>query len=312
MAFIDIPNAKKRDEIVQNYLSTITQVQQRNEDEKASNLKKQKFLEKTFEPIVRATEKSTVAITEELKKKKEEEGVDFLSHYLSLDKKFLDKYYGIQRKADGSLMMGKTKITTIGSKITIDDKTFETTPGLWSLIMLNSPQGYTNDDYAVYRDIVELTDVVNNPQNVGNGRPDTTNKYKLLEKLYWGEEQEEQEQEGEGILEDFYRKQYPGIVGYGIEFLPGDIQGLLSKLGLLLAEFKAGNYNTRNQIVAILDELKRRKQLTNKKYKEINTFLSKGAGFPVLTPGFFHQDNEDTVGATAVRQALKEISKKNI
>ena len=306
MAFIDIPNAKKRDEIVQNYLSTITQVQQRNEDEKASNLKKQKFLEKTFEPIVRATEKSTVAITEELKKKKEkeEEGVEFLSHYLSLDKKILDNYFGIQRKADGSLVMGKTKITTIGSKITIDDKTFETTPGLWSLIMLNNPQGYTSDDYAVYRDIVELTDVVNNPQNVGNGRPDQTNKYKLLEKLYWGEGQEEQE--GEGILEDVMRKQFPGIVGYGIEFLPGDIQGLLSKLGLLLAEFKAGNYNTRNQIVAILDELKRRKQLTNKKYKEINTFLSKGTGFPGLTPGFFHQYNEDTVGARAVRQALNE------
>ena len=89
MAFINIPNAEKRDEIVQNYLSTITQVQQRNENEKASNLKKKRILEKTFEPIVRATEKSTVAITEELKKKKKkEEGVeDTLSHYLSLDKK---------------------------------------------------------------------------------------------------------------------------------------------------------------------------------------------------------------------------------
>ena len=192
--------------------------------------------------------------------------------------------------------MGKTKITTIGSKIIIGDQTFETTPGLWSLIMLNTPHGYTNEDYAVYRVIAEITDVANNPQNVGNGRPQQTRKYELLKKLYEGEEEE---QEGEGMP-----WQNPGPIyeptpnerqlwnhlaanltkgkkgekgGHGMQFLPGDIQGLFSKLGLLIAEFKAGNYNTRNQIVAILDELKRRKQLTNKKYREINNFL--GSGF---------------------------------
>ena len=304
MAFIDIPNAEKRDEIVQNYLSTITQVQQRNENEKVSNLTKKRILEKTFEPIVRATEKSTVAITEELKKKKEEEGVeDTLSHYLSLDKKILDNYFGIQRKADGSLVMGKTKVTVNGSKITIGDEMFEATPGLWSLIMLNSPHVYTSDDYTVYRVIAELTDVANNPQNVGNGRPVQTLKYKLLEKLY----KEGEEPEGEG-MSGYMREQFPGFVpqniGYGIQFLPGDIQGLLTKLGLLLAEFKAGNYNTRNQIVAILDELKRRKQLTNKKYKEINNLLSKGSGLGWQNPGFIPQMN--TAVSRAVLQALNE------
>ena len=70
----------------------------------------------------------------------------------------------------------------------------------------------------------------------------------------------------------------------------------------MLAEFKAGNYNTRNQIVAILDELKRRKQLTNKKYKEINNFL--GAGFPWQNPGINPQMN--TAVSRAVLQALNE------
>ena len=261
MAFIDIKNPKERDEIVQNYLSTINQIRQRNEDKKAVDFTKKQVLEATFKPIVRATEKSTAAITEELRKKKERAKEDVieptLSHYLSLDKKVLDKYFGIQRKADGRLVLGNTEISVEGSKITVGNETFDATPGVWSLIMLNNPQEYTSEDYDVYRTIAGIADVANNPQNVGNGRPEQTHKYKLLEKLYEGRDQEE------------------GQSGEGIQFLPSDIPGLFSKLALLIGEFKAGNLCTRNEIVAILDELKRRGKLPVKGYREINNILSK-------------------------------------
>ena len=63
--------------------------------------------------------------------------------------------------------------------------------------------------------------------------------------------------------------------GDGIQFLPGDIKGLTSKLSLLLAEYRAGNKSsTRNQIVSILDELKRRKRISKKEYRDINTFIA--------------------------------------
>ena len=60
--------------------------------------------------------------------------------------------------------------------------------------------------------------------------------------------------------------------GDGIQFLPGDIKGLDIKLNyLLLAEFAAGNRSsTRDQIVAILDELKGRKRISQKDYTDIN------------------------------------------
>ena len=41
MAFIDIKDPRKRDQIVADYLATIQRVQQRNEDEKAVGLLRQ-------------------------------------------------------------------------------------------------------------------------------------------------------------------------------------------------------------------------------------------------------------------------------
>ena len=61
--------------------------------------------------------------------------------------------------------------------------------------------------------------------------------------------------------------------GEGISFLPSDIDTLHEKLKLLLAEFNAGNRATRNQIVAIVDNLIKRKQMTKSEGKEIFNFL---------------------------------------
>ena len=58
--------------------------------------------------------------------------------------------------------------------------------------------------------------------------------------------------------------------GTGIHFLPGDINGLINQLHLLLAEFRAGNKSaTKNQIVAILDELLKRNYLTQDEYNGV-------------------------------------------
>ena len=79
-----------------------------------------------------------------------------------------------------------------------------------------------------------------------------------------GEEEEKEEREKEK------EEGNKSVDGTGIQFLPGDIKGLNIKLNLLLAEFAA-----RNQIVGILDELKRRKRISRKDYMDINSFLAK-------------------------------------
>ena len=57
--------------------------------------------------------------------------------------------------------------------------------------------------------------------------------------------------------------------GTGIVFLPGDINELIEQLHLLLAEFRAGNTATKNQIVAILDQLLKRNYLTQDEYNGV-------------------------------------------
>ena len=61
---------------------------------------------------------------------------------------------------------------------------------------------------------------------------------------------------------------------FAIQFLPGDIKGLQTKLTYLLAEYRAGNtFATRNQIVAVTDELFRRGHLSTEQYHYINSII---------------------------------------
>ena len=58
-----------------------------------------------------------------------------------------------------------------------------------------------------------------------------------------------------------------------MNFLPADINSLVTKLQLLVGEFIAGNKTTRNQIVAILDNLKERRKISETEYTQVNKLL---------------------------------------
>ena len=310
MAFIDIEDPAKRDAIVADYLSTIRHIRERNENDKAIGLARQIHLEQTFKPIVSATEKATTAITNEIKaeknhhsshsllnarkKRKFTHGSEFahesefnaFDYYQKMDKKDLDKYFAIQRIGDNELMLGdKEVVVDNDSNITVDDeKMYRATPGLWSLIMLAAQKSdsYSDDDIRQYTDLARRTNLIDSPHNVDqNSRVMQTKKYKMLEELMKPkgeqeeEEDEEEEEEDEKEDEEVKREASSTATGSGVQFLPGDIKGLQTKLNLLLGEYRAGNKSsTRNQIVSILDELKRRKRLSKKDYREINTFIA--------------------------------------
>ena len=57
--------------------------------------------------------------------------------------------------------------------------------------------------------------------------------------------------------------------GAGVIFLPGDIGGLQQKLLLLLGEYHAGNTTTYNELVAVLDELRKQNAISEQKYESI-------------------------------------------
>ena len=140
MSFLDIKDPKKRDEIVQDYIRTLSLIRAKAENEKAKGLEQQIKLEKQYNPIIKATKESTNKIADELKNSRaivegQKEGWkpnfsdSAIDYYLKL-KKNRDKYYGIQ-KINGQYKMGLAIITLDDkSNIYVNNVRFQGTEGL--------------------------------------------------------------------------------------------------------------------------------------------------------------------------------------
>ena len=258
MSFLDINNPSERAKIVQDYLSKFHKIQQRNEDERTTGFNETIEREQSFLPIIEATKQSTSAITSELrpiqeeikKLKRNKNGPpleeDALEHFNAMSPTKLDQYFGI-RNENSELFIGIHPIVVQSNDIHIGSRIFNGTPGLWRLIMLKKPDLYTEEDLESYKQLILLTDVMQET-GVEKGKPKSTVKFQFLKKLF------------------------PKEV---VEFLPANIDSLSEKLNILLGEFRAGNHETRTEIVAIIDELKRRKRMTEQEYTEINNLLAK-------------------------------------
>ena len=65
MAFIDIQDPVKREQTVQDYIKNLKEIRQRKENQKVRGITEQRNIEKVFQPVVQATEKSASQITSE-------------------------------------------------------------------------------------------------------------------------------------------------------------------------------------------------------------------------------------------------------
>ena len=284
MAFIGIQDPVKREETVQDYIRNIQEIRQRKENQKVHGITEKQNIEKAFQPVVQATEKSARQITNEIKnlkdtaEKKEKETAEkkepkeavpqALYYYFNqFEKSKLDQYYGIYER-DGVYMMGEKEIKVDGyNNILIDNTIIKGSPGLWRLIMMKTPKAYTSEEERDYKELVERTNVIEFPHIIhSSNRPGNTAKKRFLSKIFGdGSENNESEEE-----EDSEEEREEEKDGTGISFLPGDINGLIKQLHLLLAEFRAGNKSaTKTQIVGILDELLRRSYLNQNEYNGV-------------------------------------------
>ena len=124
--------------------------------------------------------------------------------------------------------------------------------------MQRVPKDYTDEDRENYLQLALQTELPKWPRDVRyNSQIGRTTKYKEFLKQ---------------VEDVMIENKKPEVKGDGI-FLPGTIKGLLQKLNILVAEFQAGNKTTQNEIVAVLDELKRRKAINEIIYNQINTTL---------------------------------------
>ena len=83
----------------------------------------------------------------------------------------------------------------------------------------------------------------------------------------------------------------------GIQFLPENVEELKQRGNELIEQFERGKYKNRNEIVCILDELKRRGAINSQKYKEINDILSEKQGLGIEEEDSSDEEEEDTVEA---------------
>ena len=182
MAFIDIQDPVKREQTVQDYIKNLKEIRQRKENQKVWGITEQRNIEKVFQPVVQATEKSASQITSEIKNLKPKEGKPVsraLDYYLNqLSKAKLDPYFGIYEK-DGIYMMGDKEINVDkDDNIHVDEVTFKGTKGLWRLIMMKTPKVYDEEDIRDYQELIMRTNVLDVPHTTNTSdRPRNTAKY---------------------------------------------------------------------------------------------------------------------------------------
>ena len=280
MSFLNIKDPQKRDA---DYLATVKRIQRSNLDERSRDLVQSKAIEQNLEPVVRSTDESTKAITNQLipikehiatlnnnlsKGKQIEEDEDTVTETATLVEKMykkypdkLDRYFGIVKDRYRRYKMGDKLVHIDGGDIIVEGQRYEGTQGFWNLIMLRSPKNtYTTDDLRNYRDLITQTNAIEYPNNVTrDSNIKVTTKWQRIFPLFDTMDNDPmwESKEGDGI----------------VQFLPSDIKVLQTKLCYLLGEFRAGNTTTREEIVPISDELLRRKKISLDEYKCINSFI---------------------------------------
>ena len=187
---------------------------------------------------------------------------------------------------DGDFRIGDKKVDIKGNNIKIGDKEYIGTDGLWELIMNEDPQNFTEEDFLNYGKILKQTNTIYQNNNPTQNYPKSSksSKWKNLIKPIWedikkrkaNKDEDETEDEEEGNAYSLFDDDpQPRTSGSGLKILPSDPNALIDRFDLLFSSQKAGHTGVRNEIVAILDELKRQKVISVQDYKKLNRIIKK-------------------------------------
>ena len=194
---------------------------------------------------------------------------------------------------DDNLKIGYRPVKIENDDIIIDDTPFKGTVGLWKLITskdIPDKTEYKAEDLADYITIMHITKATYDKNNKRVGGNDKMNKLikplvkaleedksgnKLIKEInkHFGLKDEE-----EYVEEEEY--EVPASIsltptkGTGLpKILPSDPNALIDRFDLLFSSKKAGHTGVRNEIVSILDELKRQGVLKTNEYKKLNSLI---------------------------------------
>ena len=138
-----------------------------------------------------------------------------------------------------------------------------------------SPENYTEEDLEKNRQLVLLTNTAfrnNNPKN-NNPKASKSPKWKNIISHIWEQIKKQKEEEYKEFEEE--DDPQPSTSGTGLKILPSDPNALIDRFDLLFSSKKAGHTGVRNEIVSILDELKRQGVIKTNEYKKLNSLIKK-------------------------------------
>ena len=186
---------------------------------------------------------------------------------------------------DDNLKIGYRPVKIENDDIIIGDTPFKGTVGLWKLITskdIPEKTEYKAEDLAGYITIMHITKATYDKNNKRVGGNDKMNKLikplvKALEEDESGDKLITEINKHFGFEEEEYEE--PALIpftptkGTGLKILPSDPNALIDRFDLLFSSKKAGHTGVRNEIVSILDELKRQGVLKTNEYKKLNSLI---------------------------------------
>ena len=204
----------------------------------------------------------------------------------SLTKDGIDRTYGIYAK-DKRFYMGNKPITFEDNDIIINNTRIKGTPGLWRLITeRNIPDKteFTPEELANYFIMMHITKTIyvnNDPSKPKRGG--SSKKLKLIKPFVLLIEENKQEEFKDKINKYFNETEektdeedpQPSTSGTGLTILPSDPNALIDRFDLLFSSQNAGHTGVRNEIISILDELKKQGVINTKEYKKLNSLIKK-------------------------------------
>ena len=314
MSFIKVKDPRKREELVKDFIETRKRIKDNFVARKVGESEYQTGLTKLFKPVTETQKATAKEITEAQKATAEKftqellpikEGIEELPTKLfrkvfpsielkasdimnlgplavnallkAFTKKNIDLTYGLYAQ-EGKFKIGDKFITIEDNNIKIDDILFKGTPGFWELVTSKDPEIYEEDDLTNYQRLVILTNTAYRNNNPTQNYPKSgnSNKWKNIIKPIW---EAIQKQKGEEDYKEFEEPDeddpQPETSGSGLKILPSDPNALIDRFDLLFSSQKAGHTGVRNEIIAILDELKRQGVLKTNEYKKLNHLIKK-------------------------------------
>ena len=191
---------------------------------------------------------------------------------------------------NGIYKIGETPIEIKKNNLYFKNIEIKGTPGLWELLTSSDVPDKTKYGAVDLRDYIIImfaTNVTRHGFNKDKKRISGNNKMNKLIKPFVTALEEGGEDkliteinkhfglENNGDEYELFDTDGEGIKGKGLKFLPSDPNALIDRFDLLFSSKKAGHTGVGNEIISILDELKRQGVININEYKKLNSIIKK-------------------------------------